>query len=163
MKTTKQIAQEIRNTLKMEFPNCKFSVTCKYFSGGSEIKVNLMESNIQVFESLENVKKLAELGKIRGDQLKIENLIKHHEYCINHGNAQLNHYQLLSSWKIEQNEKICNGVMLTQEGWDLLKRIAQISLKDHYDRSDPQTDYFDCNYYFHLEVGKWDKPYIQGR
>ena len=30
---------------------------------------------------------------------------------------------------------------------------------DYYDRSDAMTDYFDTAYYFHINVGKWDKPY----
>ena len=30
----------------------------------------------------------------------------------------------------------------------------------YYDRSDAMTDYFDTAYYFHLNVGQWDKPYI---
>jgi hypothetical protein len=30
----------------------------------------------------------------------------------------------------------------------------------HYDRSDIQSDYFDCAYYMEIQVGAWDKPYI---
>ena len=30
---------------------------------------------------------------------------------------------------------------------------------DYYDKSDAQVDYFDTAYYFHLNVGDWDKPY----
>lgn len=29
----------------------------------------------------------------------------------------------------------------------------------YYDRSDAMTDYFDTAYYFHLNIGQWDKPY----
>lgn len=28
-----------------------------------------------------------------------------------------------------------------------------------YDNSDPMTDYFNTAYYFHINVGKWSKPY----
>ncbi len=31
---------------------------------------------------------------------------------------------------------------------------------DWYDRSDIMTDYFDTAYYFDVNVGKWNKPYI---
>ena len=31
---------------------------------------------------------------------------------------------------------------------------------DYYDRSDIQSDYFDCAYYVDVDVGTWNKPYI---
>ena len=30
-----------------------------------------------------------------------------------------------------------------------------------YDRSDAMTDYFDTAYYFHINVGSWNKPYVR--
>jgi len=30
-----------------------------------------------------------------------------------------------------------------------------------YDRSDAMTDYFDTAYYFHINVGAWNKPYVR--
>lgn len=33
-------------------------------------------------------------------------------------------------------------------------------LKDgHWDESDIMTDYFNCAWYYSVEIGKWDKPY----
>lgn len=41
-----------------------------------------------------------------------------------------------------------------------LKEIKQALLAaDYYDRSDAMTDYFDTAYYYHINVGKWNKPY----
>ena len=40
--------------------------------------------------------------------------------------------------------------------WD---KVVAVSLNDNYDNSDPQVDYFDTNYYLHLYIGKWNKPY----
>lgn len=31
---------------------------------------------------------------------------------------------------------------------------------DYYDNSDAQTDYFDTAYYVHVNIGKWNKPYV---
>ena len=31
---------------------------------------------------------------------------------------------------------------------------------DYYDRSDAQVDYFDTAYYYNINVGKWNKPYV---
>lgn len=30
-----------------------------------------------------------------------------------------------------------------------------------YDRSDSMTDYFETSYYFHINVGSWNKPYVR--
>ena len=30
---------------------------------------------------------------------------------------------------------------------------------DYYDRSDIQSDYFDCSHYIDVNVGSWNKPY----
>jgi pectin methylesterase-like acyl-CoA thioesterase len=37
--------------------------------------------------------------------------------------------------------------------------ISAIKGQGWYDRSDVQSDYFDCAYYFDISVGRWDKPY----
>lgn len=45
----------------------------------------------------------------------------------------------------------------------LAETIAQIlgALNTgNYDRSDPQTDYFDVGHYVELRVGRWDKPFV---
>lgn len=42
---------------------------------------------------------------------------------------------------------------------DFLKLVNEICNRKNWDNSDPQTDYFDVGYYFHLHIGKWDKPY----
>jgi len=42
-----------------------------------------------------------------------------------------------------------------------LKEIKQALLAaEYYDRSDAMTDYFDTAYYYHINVGKWNKPYV---
>ena len=45
----------------------------------------------------------------------------------------------------------------------LSKMMGQILYADggkqYYDRSDSQSDYFDCAFYIHVGIGKWDKPY----
>jgi hypothetical protein len=40
------------------------------------------------------------------------------------------------------------------EAFDALKAA------DYYDRSDAMTDYFDTAYYYDLQIGRWDKPYV---
>jgi hypothetical protein len=62
-------------------------------------------------------------------------------------NIQVNQYWLDSNYK---------GVALKA-----LKEIKQAMLAaDYFDESDAMTDYFHCAYYYHINVGKWNKPYI---
>ena len=42
-----------------------------------------------------------------------------------------------------------------------LQELKQALLSaDYYDRSDAMTDYFDTADYYHINVGKWNKPYV---
>ena len=129
-----EIAKFIRKQLKKEFPTCKFSVRTQYFAESSEISVYLMAADFDVF-----AKPLTTNGYPVG------------------GHAQLNKYQLLDEW--DNEEHVCNGVYLTPEAWVVLKRAAQILEHFNWDNSDLMTDYFDVNYYSHISIGKWDKPF----
>ncbi len=42
----------------------------------------------------------------------------------------------------------------------MTKIVAAIYSGDYYDNSDAQTDYFDTAYYAHINIGKWDKPFV---
>lgn len=62
--------------------------------------------------------------------------------------VQVNPYWLESNYK---------GTVLKA-----LQEIKQALLAaDYYDRSDAQIDYFDTAYYYNINVGKWNKPYIK--
>lgn len=74
------------------------------------------------------------------------------------GYAQLNHYTLLLHTHEEQEGR-CNGAKLTPQGWEVLAKAAEILSREHWDKSDIQTDYFHCNFYRNIAIGKWDKPY----
>lgn len=43
---------------------------------------------------------------------------------------------------------------------DVLVAIKDGLMSDYYDRSDIQSDYFDCSHYIDIKIGSWDKPYI---
>ena len=38
--------------------------------------------------------------------------------------------------------------------------LAIVKGQDWYDRSDSQVDYFDTAYYFSINQGAWDKPFV---
>lgn len=62
-------------------------------------------------------------------------------------NIPLNHYY------IENDER------LTEKAKIMLNNINSYLNSYNYDDSDSMTDYFDKNFYEHLEIGKWDRPF----
>lgn len=61
------------------------------------------------------------------------------------GNVSVNQYYLDSSF---------SGIAL-----EYLEKAKAIMYADHWDKSDIQSDYFNCAYYIDVRVGKWNKPY----
>lgn len=41
----------------------------------------------------------------------------------------------------------------------LLRKIFAIISKEHWDKSDMSTDYFNCAFYYYLSIGEYTKPY----
>lgn len=74
------------------------------------------------------------------------------------GYAQLNHYTLLDGSSFRP-DRLNNGCYLTHVGWDVMRKAAEILSREHWDKSEIQIDYFCCNFYRHLDIGKWDKWY----
>lgn len=64
-------------------------------------------------------------------------------------NIQVNHYWLDDHYKDRPKALAA------------LKEIKKACLAaDYYDNSDAMTDYFDTAYYYDINVGQWDKPYV---
>ena len=68
-------------------------------------------------------------------------------YTLEEGHTQVNHYS------IENNKSMTE---LTKE---VLKDVYNTLQSYNYDDSDAMIDYFDRNFYIHLNIGKWDKPF----
>jgi hypothetical protein len=60
-------------------------------------------------------------------------------------NISVNQYYLDSSF---------DGIAL-----EYLEKAKSIMLVDHWDRSDIQSDYFNCAYYVNISIGRWNKGY----
>ena len=63
------------------------------------------------------------------------------------GYDQVNHYHYRDHYSGKAKELMA-------------KIVTAIYSGDYYDRSDAQTDYFDTAYYAHINVGKWNKPFV---
>jgi len=143
---TTLIAKMVREQLKREFPECKFSVTSKYFSGGSEINVSLMSAPFQaIVNSPHWQERYAQLN----------------EYQLRRPFEDSSGRQIISNEWVELPEgvAVCNGAYITREAWKVLQRAAEIGQAQNWDNSEPMTDYFDVNYWFHINIGAWNKPF----
>ena len=130
-----EIAKQTRQSLKAEFPQCKFSVTIQQFSGGRSMTVALMAAPFEPF-----------IGDKTADGYPFET-----DY------EQLNPFQL-ARWP-DDNDQYCNGIPLTEQAWKLLSRVTRIAQRQNWDRSDIMTDHFDVGYYLDVHIGKYDKPF----
>ena len=139
-KSTKEIAADVRTALKAALPAYTFSVRVKTFSGGASISLSVMSGPEQMIAG----------HAPQGREGRVPNLPFP-------GYAQLNQYQLLDERCSEM--RLCNGVILTEAGWATMSKALEILSRDHWDKSDIQSDYYCTNFYIHLEVGKWDKDY----
>ena len=135
---TTKIAKIVRKQIREEFPDCKFSVTKQSFSGGSAITVALMVAPFPVFAK----------------DVDVNGNVQEKDY------AQLNDHQLRKGYDHSYHYPgVCNGIFLTPRAWDVLARAVEIGQAYNWDNSDIQTDYFDVNYYFDINIGKWNKPF----
>ena len=67
---------------------------------------------------------------------------------------QVNQYYIDQSWN-KANSYVLNKIK------EIIKTAPAKAKggREWYDNSDAQIDYFDTAYYYHIAVGKWDKPY----
>jgi len=139
--TINEIAKEVRAQLKAEFPHAKFSVRIDKYSGGFSLNVDLLSAPFEAIIFDEGY---------TGERKAY---------------AQMNHYTLRQNETVPVNpppeswEEVKASWHVTQECWTLLRRVDQIANKHNWDHSDIQSDYFDVNYYFHLAIGQWDRPF----
>lgn len=145
----KDITKSIKQQLKKEFPRCKFSVSIERYSMGQSMTVSLMEAP---FEAIVNIGSIIS-GKFVSTEEQGYEFKK---------SAQLNQYTFKNGYN--NNETVPgwnNGAILTQQAWKVMKRAVEITQHFNYDDSDSMVDHFDVNFYLHLNIGKWDKPFVK--
>ena len=126
--------KHIRNELKKELPQYKFSVVRDHHSS---VSISLMKgpafNDYEYFDRYNNTITTANLGD--GE---------HH---------QINQFHLEDFYG-KENADILSKI-------DTISRTAPAKNggKVWYNDSDIMTDYFDIAYYVHISVGKWNKSY----
>ena len=125
----------IRNALKKKFPEYKFSVTKD--NGGLNVNVAIME----------------------GPAFKAEEE-RYHQVWDKYVTVDLNegHHQINHVWC---KDHYPNNGKFFQQIVEIIKTAPYYAGVGDlwFDESDAMTDYFHTAYYFHIEVGKWDKAF----
>ena len=125
--------KHIRNTLKKELPQFKFSVVRDHTSS---VTIALMKGPaFKDYEYFDRYTHETKIGTLNED---------HH---------QINQYHLESFYG-KENAKILDKIHSIA-----LTAPAKNGGKVWYNNSDAMIDYFDTAYYVHIEVGKWNKQY----
>jgi len=77
-----------------------------------------------------------------------------------------NHYQVSRGFRPNTNSYDQVNPYWFQDHYDgvakefLTEAFKALKAADYYDNSDAMTDYFDTAYYYDLNIGRWDKPYV---
>ena len=127
----KQIAKTVRAELKSKHPECKFSVTIERYTGGQAMTVALMTAPFEVIRNGSQYEQLNQY-QIRGES-----------------------YDSYMGWNEQWHPR-----KLTEEAFQLMQSVDEIADVENWDQSDSQVDYFFCNYYLSLHVGKWNKDFV---
>ena len=147
------LSKAIRKELKEKLPNCKFSVIKETYSGGQSINVHLMEAKFNPFNELNNE--------------TIENIKRNCQHCYGSNWEQMLE-QSIENYKntttVKMYEQINNYYVkedfhLTEEAKSVINQALNIINSYNFDDSDSQIDYFHTNFYTHMSIGKWDKPF----
>ena len=127
--------KHIRNALKAEMPEYKFSVTK---DGHYGVRIAFME------------------GKAWKPHTSIDRYTGEGVVWTGEGYHQLNHKWAVDFYG-EENGKIIEKVVKIAKTAPLGK--GGLNSDGWYDKSDAMTDYFDIAFYIWVNIGKWDKPY----
>lgn len=146
--STTDISKIVKNYCKEKYPTWKFSVTSKYFSGGSEILICVMEAPVDIFDreyfSLPvSENKFGWSAGERRDCWNIEKMTEENSY-----------YMQLHIMSEKENHPYLNEI-----GYTVLKDVYDFMQSYNYNDSDIMIDYFSVHFYSSIYIGKWDKGF----
>lgn len=139
-----EIAKLVRAKLKEQYPACKFSVTVEKYSGGCSMSVRLMAAPFAAIAT-------PDPDKIPNRALTwgVEQAMKSWQNLADRQHHQVNHYYIQDDY------------YMTEEAKEVLGAATKLANSFNYDDSDSMIDYFHTNFYLHVAIGKWDKPFTK--
>lgn len=164
--STTDIAKKVREYAKYAYPDFKFSISCKYFSGGSSCSMILMQSPYELTTEYlldkwcrNHTEQYGRIDFYNGEEwvheVTEENIRKYKEFTKKkvYEDWQFNQYYDFGKDMIERSPIDIRVLSAIKDVMDYLQSY-------NYDDSDSMTDYFDCGFYFHVSIGKYNKPCI---
>lgn len=158
-----EIAKLIKNEMKRKYPEATFSITKESFSGGQSLHINLMKSTKNPFNTFEKAIEEADgkgncynriyahperwQGLTERDLEESKRNIEALKRRLNNGYSQLNHYNIKDDFD------------LSEYGKQIMLDVKALADSFNFDDSDGMIDYFHCNFYLHLNIGKWNKKF----
>lgn len=164
--STKDIAKKVREYAKYAYPDYKFSISIQTYSGGSSVYLTLMQSPYELTNEylldtwcrnhLENYGRIEFYnGENWVHEATEENIRKYKEYTKAevYERWQFNQYYDFGKDMTERSPIDVRVLSAIKDVMDYLNSFR-------YDDSDGQVDYFDTNFYYHVSIGKYEKPCI---
>lgn len=165
--STTDIAKKVREYAKYAYPDFKFSISCKYFSGGSECNMVLMQSpyeltNDEILDTwcrnhtTQYGRTEFYNGKECVHEVTEENIYMYKEY------TKKNVYE---DWRFNQyydfGKDMAERSPIDIRVLDAIRDVMNYLRSYNREDIDSMTDYFDVKFYFDVSIGKGrDKPCV---
>lgn len=166
--STKEIAKNITDYSKKEFPDVKLSRKTDY----NGIDIHVMSSDKNLYLSNSDIDKMSDeklSSTIRdsvGGYTRFDDWLNENNKKSERGTYTANEQREYLKDNLNNVYKDRNGDTVRGNEWYLSdygkKVISGLNKKMNsynYDDSDGMVDYFDTNFYGYVKIGKWDKPY----
>lgn len=143
------VAKAVKSQLKKEFSECKFSISTEKYSMGQSLHIHLMEGPFKAVYLLKKV------YNEDGNFIYIDEELEEQKCQVNPYSFDSYLDRDIYRMNVTEEEK------LTFECVNVLERAYELVQLFNYDKSEPMSDYFEVNFYVHMNVGKWNKSYKQ--
>lgn len=142
-----QVAKIIKNELKRVYPQATFSVVTDKFSGGQSLSIALIKDSKSPFLPLEEIYNTSGFKGFCEYYNTEEEARAVMARTITGGHLDVNYYYIDSDYR------------LTEEAKAMFKYAKELCDSFNYNDSDSMRDYFDCGFYMHLKIGRYEKPF----
>lgn len=164
--STTDIAKKVREYAKYAYPDFKFSISCKYFSGGSSCSMSLMQSPYELTneELLDkwcrsNTENYGRTDFYNGEEwvheVTEENIRKYKEFTKKkvYEDWQFNQYYDFGK---DMTERSPIDIRVLSAIKDVMNYLQSFNWSD----CDSSVDYFNVNFYYNISIGKYNKPCV---
>lgn len=165
--STTDIAKKVREYAKYAYPDFKFSISCKYFSGGSECSMILMQSPYELTTEYlldkwcrNHTEQYGRTDFYNGEEwiheVTEENIRKYKEFTKKkvYEDWQFNQYYDFGK---DMTERSPIDIRVLSVIADVMNYLTSF----RFDDSDGQIDYYCTNFYMNVSIGRGrDKPCV---